>query len=66
MSPAIVEQILNPIDTLAEDERLLLEERLAVRAESEWQQGAEQARQAARQRDINQAVIDRAVDAGRY
>jgi hypothetical protein len=66
MSSVTVEKILDQIDTLDEDERLLLEERLAARAESEWQQAAEQARHAARQRGINQAVIDRAVEAGRY
>jgi hypothetical protein len=69
MSAVTVENILNQINTLDEDEHLLLEERLAARAESEWQRAAgqaRQARQAARQRGINQTVIDRAVEAGRY
>lgn len=66
MSAANVEQILSQIDTLDEDERLLLEERLVARAESEWQLAATQARQVAQQRGIDQAVIDRAIETVRY
>lgn len=66
MSAATVEQILSQIDTLDENERLLLEERLAARAEAEWQIAATQARQVARQRGIDQAAIDRAIETVRY
>ena len=63
MSAATVEQILQQIDSLDEDERRVLEERLATRAEAEWQQQAREARQIARQRGIDQAAIDRTVRA---
>ncbi|MBC7819042.1 MAG: hypothetical protein IAG10_19305 [Planctomycetaceae bacterium] len=66
MSAATVEQILQQIDSLDEDERRVLEERLAARAEAEWQQQAREARQIARQRGIDQAAIDRAVETVRY
>ncbi|MCX7423879.1 MAG: hypothetical protein NT013_30685 [Planctomycetia bacterium] len=65
MSAVTVEQILSQIDTLDKDERLLLEERLAARAESEWQLAATQARQVARQQSLDQASIDQAVEASR-
>ena len=66
MSAATVEKILSQIDTLDENERLRLEERLAARAESEWRLAATQARQVAQQRGLDQAAIDRAIEAVRY
>lgn len=66
MSAATVEQILQQIDSLDEDECRVLEERLAARAEAEWQQQAREARQIARQRGIDQAAVDRAVKTVRY
>ncbi len=61
MSEALVQDILNRIQQLPEEDRLLLEERLTELAESEWRREAEQARRIARERGLDQAAIDRAV-----
>ena len=65
MSEAI-QEILNRIQRLPAEDRLLLEDYLAQQAEAEWQREADEARQSARQRGIDQAAIDRAVDKVRY
>jgi hypothetical protein len=61
-----VQEILKRIHELPEEDRLALEERLAEEAEIEWKRAAEEARQLARQKGIDQAAIDRAVDKVRY
>ncbi len=66
MSTSTVEQILRQIDSLDEDSRRLLDERLTARAEAEWSREASEARQVARMRGIDQAAIDRAVETVRY
>ena len=66
MSTSTVEQILQQIDTLDEESRQLLDERLVARAEAEWSREASAARQVARSRGIDQAAIDRAVENVRY
>jgi hypothetical protein len=58
--------ILHRIHALPDHERLQLQEHLAREAEAEWQREAEDARQQARDRGIDQAAIDRAVEAVRY
>lgn len=65
MSAATVEQILRQIDQLAESDRQDLERKLSARQEEEWQQLAQQAREAARQRGIGQPEIDQAIEAVR-
>ncbi len=49
-----------------EEDRLLLEERLARLAEEEWKREAENARQIARERGLDQSAIDQAVHDTRY
>ncbi len=57
-----VHEILERIQRLPADDRLLLEDQLALQAEAEWQREAEEARRLARQKGIDQAAIDRAVE----
>lgn len=66
MSVGTVEEILRQIEALPEEDRRLLEERLATHADTEWRQEAEVARQVARDRGLDQAAIDAAVQAVRY
>jgi len=61
-----VQDILQRIEQLPEDDRLLLEERLLQLAEAEWKREAEEARRLARQKGIDQETIDRAVEKVRY
>ena len=61
-----VHKILDRIDHLPPAERLELEGLLAQQAEAEWQSEAEVARRFARQKGIDQAAIDRAVDKVRH
>lgn len=66
MSVGTVEEILRQIEALPEEDRRLLEDRLAAHAETEWRQEAEAARRVARDRGLDQAAIDAAVQAVRY
>jgi len=66
MGEAAVLSILKQIDSLPEADRLLLERQLAARAEAEWLRESQAARDIARTRGIDQAAIDRAVEAVRY
>ena len=61
-----VHEILDLIQQLPAEDRLLLEEHLAQQAEAEWQREAEEARKLARVKGIDQAAIDRAVEKVRY
>ncbi len=65
MSEAVIE-ILNRIEQLPAEDRLILEERLAELAESEWKREAESARRIASDRGLNQAAIDKAIEEVRY
>ena len=62
----VVREILQRIEQLPEEDRLLLEERLTVIAEAEWKREAEHARQIARERGLDQAAIDKAIHDLRY
>ncbi len=66
MSQATVQTILAQIEQLSPADRQLLEERLAELAEAEWKREAEAARQRARDKGIDQAAIDEAIDRLRY
>jgi hypothetical protein len=66
MADSAVREILEKIDLLAEEDRLVLEQHLAAKAEAEWLREAAAARDDARRRGIDQAAIDRAVDEVRY
>jgi hypothetical protein len=61
-----VREILDRIEQLPEEDRLILEERLAEMAEAEWKGEAEHARQIARERNLDQAAIDQAIRDLRY
>jgi pimeloyl-CoA synthetase len=63
---ANVNSILEQIQKLSEDERLILEQRLTELAESEWRAEAAAARQLAQERGVTQAVIDEAISQLRY
>ena len=65
MSEAVLE-ILQRIQQLPEADRLQLEQHLALAAETEWKHEADEARRLARQKGIDQAAIDRAVENVRY
>jgi hypothetical protein len=65
MSQAVLD-ILDRIRRLPDQDRLVLDEQLALLAEAEWQREAEGARALAKQKGIDQAAIDRAVEAVRY
>jgi 2-iminoacetate synthase ThiH len=61
-----VREILERIDHLPENERQELDELLAQRAEDEWKQAAEDARRMAREKGIDQAAIDDAIEQVRH
>ncbi len=63
MNEAAVQEILQRIQQLPEEDRLLLEARLA---EDEWRRAAAGARPAAGARGIDQAAIDRAIEELRH
>jgi hypothetical protein len=60
------QDILERIQQLPEEDRLQLEQHLAAAAEAEWKREADEARRLARQKGIDQAAIDRAVESVRY
>jgi len=65
MSEAVLD-ILHRIQELPEHDRMLLQEHLAREAEAEWRREADEARRIAREKGIDQAAIDQAVEAVRY
>ena len=66
MSETAVHEILHKIEELSGEDRLLLEQRLAELAEAEWRREAEEARQIAKDRGLDQAAIDHAIHSLRY
>ena len=66
MTQVSVQHILDLIDQLSESDRETVQRRIAERAEAEWRTAAEVARREARQRGVDQAAIDAAVDKHRY
>ena len=61
-----VQEILRKIEELSEEDRLVLQSRLADMAEAEWQREAELARRKARESNLTQEQIDKAVEQLRY
>jgi hypothetical protein len=61
-----VQEILERIKQLPENDRLVLAEQLAEIAEDEWKQEAGDARRIAREKGLDQAAIDQAVNDVRY
>jgi hypothetical protein len=66
MSHAAVDDILDRIKRLPEEDRRLLDERLAQQEDEEWREEAAKARKIARDQGIDQATIDRAIHAVRH
>lgn len=61
-----VQQIIELIDRLPDDERAALELHLADRAETAWQREADEAREFASRRGLDESGIDDAVRRHRY
>ncbi len=61
-----VQEILQRIQELPEEDRLVLEERLEELAEAAWKREAEEARRLALEKGIDQPAIDRAIENTRY
>ena len=66
MDHANVDEILRQIEELSAEDRLVLEARLTELVEKEWKREAEQGRQIAKEKKIDQAAIDCAVEEVRY
>jgi hypothetical protein len=66
MSQTAVENIVKVIESLSEEDRELLETRLAAIDEAKWQKEAEEARAIARDQGIDQAHIDGTINKLRY
>lgn len=61
MSQATVENIIKEIESLSEEERELLENRLSQIDEAKWQKEAAEARETARRAGIDQRSIDQTI-----
>jgi hypothetical protein len=66
MSQAAVENILKVIESLSEEDRELLDKRLAEIDEARWQQEAAEARRLAREAGVDQTHIDQTIRKLRY
>lgn len=66
MSEAAVYDILDRIKQLEQEDRVLLDDLLAVEEEREWLREASRARAAGREKGIDQESIDRAVRSIRH
>jgi len=66
MNESAIDHIWQQIQALGEEEQLRLHERLAAVAEEQWRNEASAARRIAKDKGIDQATIDRAVDKVRY
>src|SRR6266478_7134323 len=62
MTPTNVEEILRQIQELSENDRRLLEKRMAQLADEEWQLEAAEARRVAKEKGLDQAAIDKAIE----
>lgn len=65
MSDAVLD-ILQRIQQLSEEQRMILDQKLAELTEAEWKREAEQARRIAREKGVDQAAIDKAIQDVRY
>ena len=66
MALTTVQRILELCDQLSEDDREILEERFAQRAETAWREEVEDARRKAEERGIDQDAIDQAIHKHRH
>ena len=61
-----VKELLHAIETLDEEDRLVLERTLASRFQREWTKETFKAQKIAKRRKIDQAKIDRVIERRRY
>ncbi|MBI5762437.1 MAG: hypothetical protein HZA51_02800 [Planctomycetes bacterium] len=66
MSHPKVDQVMELIEQLPDDERLVLEQRLSQRFEAEWAGAVAENRRIAQQQGITEESIDRAIHRRRY
>ena len=66
MSQATLETIIKEIESLSEEDRDLLQDRLAQIDEAKWQEESTEARLLARNAGIDQASIDQTIDKLRH
>jgi hypothetical protein len=66
MSPASVERVLELIDRLSDDERLILEKQLSQRLDAQWDEAVAENRRVAQERGITEEMVDRAIHRRRY
>lgn len=66
MNETLVRDILDRIDQLPEEDRLLLERRMMERNETQWRRETLAARDDAQRRGINDAAIERAIEEVRF
>ena len=61
-----VQDILDRIEHLSEEDRLVFEQQLAKQSEADWKREMQEARRLAALRGVDQAEIDRTVERVRY
>ena len=66
MSPATVDEILELIEKLPDQERVLLETRLAQRLDEDWSRAVAENRRVAGERGIDERAIEDAIHRRRY
>jgi hypothetical protein len=66
MNETLVRDILDRIDQLPEEDRLLLERRMTERSEAQWRRETAAAEEEAKRRGIDDAAIERAIEEIRY
>ncbi|MCC6358864.1 MAG: hypothetical protein IT450_08980 [Phycisphaerales bacterium] len=66
MSAAQIQQLLDLIDRLPDDDRVLFEKRLSERIEAEWSAAVSGNKRLAEERGITEETIDSAIHRRRY
>jgi hypothetical protein len=66
MTHPTVDHVLDLIEQLPEDDRLLLEKRLSERLEADWQEAVAENGRIAEERSITEETINRAIHRRRY
>lgn len=66
MNHSRVDHVMELIEQLPEEDRLVLEQRLSQRFEAEWSDAVAENRRIAQQRGITDESIDRAIHRRRY
>jgi hypothetical protein len=66
MSHPTVDYVLELIEQMPEEDRLLLEKRLSQRLDAEWDKAVAENRRLAQERGITEQTIDRAIHRRRY